>query len=118
MLPDTTKMDSGRKGIGAHTSSTPSGHPSADGGIRGEPTPKEGPPVLPASVNPKPSLQAEDVQHPGDFAPVHMKEGTTSSWSSSSDKQLGSQFDGAGPRRESVFPIRSAISVVSERVFS
>ncbi|TVY85079.1 Cyanobacterial phytochrome B [Lachnellula suecica] len=42
-----------------------------------------------------------------DFVPIQGRDGTSSSWSASSDKQLGSP----GPHTDRVFPIKSVVSV-------
>lgn len=67
-------------------------------------------PASPSSSVPsgqKPTLRASDVHH--GFVPTHTVDEGISSWSSSSDKQL-SQIGSPGTR-ESVFPIRSVVSV-------
>jgi len=64
-------------------------------------------PLSPTYNDGKPTLRSSDVQH--DFVPVQSQD-VMSSWSASSDKQLGSP---APPDR--VFPIRSVVRVDSSQ---
>lgn len=114
MSPDTNRVDPGMNDIEANAHPNTAERPTTVEVLPENSTSQDASPTLPIppeSPSQKPSLRASDVHH--DFVAMNTtRDEGMSSWSTSSDKQLGSQLGSPGSR-ESVFPIRSVVSVVS-----
>jgi hypothetical protein len=89
---NTNRMDPDMNHMEANAPSNPSQRPANVEIPLQESISQDSSPTSPTSPEPpsqKPSLRTSDVHH--DFIPMHARDEGISSWSSSPDKQLGSQ---------------------------